>query len=794
MPAPPSPPSLAPSRSRQLRLVLLAALGVVLAVAAVSGLRFAIAVRALAARRATGPSWSFPSRVYSAGLTLVAGEPMPAAYLQAELAARGYREVIGELDEPGQWRQRAGGLELLLRGFGGGPERVRVRLTGARVGATERLGGLRGFAPPDTSRPPELEPVLLAVATDSARVWREWVPLARIPKALQQAVISSEDRRFRQHWGLDLRGNARALAANLRAGGVRQGASTITQQLARGLFLGNARNFGRKLNEMAIAVGLEVLLTKDQILEMYLNSVYFGRDAAGGIAGVGVAAQRFFGVPIDSLSLEQAALLVAVIPAPNLYSPFRRPAQAVRRRAAVLHDMLETGAIDSLRMATAAGAPLVLAPQLPPAERFPSFLGAVRQYASRHLPDGALEGWGLRVRTTVDPVWQQQAEDLLTEAVRSEDPRRGEPLEGAFVLLDAPTAEIRALVGSVDAGPGDFNRATMALRQPGSAIKPVVYSAALDPRRGAPAFTPGDTIPDLRREFATPEGPWKPKNDEGDYHPTVTLAKALAKSLNLATANLVERIGAAKVAEYAERFGLGRPAAVASIGLGTHEVTPLALTGAYTVFANGGWRREPTPVQEVRDARGAILPLPERKRIDVLPEATAALARGMLEDVVIFGISYPLRAEYGFTRPCGAKTGTTNDYHDAWFMGFTPEWAAGVWVGYDTPRSLGAAAAKVALPVWAHVMTRLLDGFPATPFPVRTDETLAWIDPWTGSLARRDCPSPLRVPFLKGTDPRTTCTRDHTADWERIRASAFADSLEGAAADSAAIVGPPLQK
>jgi len=178
--------------------------------------------------------------------------------------------------------------------------------------------------------------------------------------------------------------------------------------------------------------------------------------------------------------------------------------------------------------------------------------------------------------------------------------------------------------------------------------------------------------------------------------------------------------------------------------------------------------------------------LPERKPVDVLPEADAAIVRGMLEDVVIFGISYPLRAEYGFTRPCGGKTGTTNDYHDAWFVGFTPELAAGVWVGYDQPQSLTRPAAKVALPVWARVMNRLLAGFPATPFPVRGDEVTAWIDPFTGGLARGDCPSPLRVNFLTGTEPKTACTRDHTADWAAIRAKEAADSLADAAADSSA--------
>lgn len=777
-------PAPAPRSRRRTFLVLAAVAAVFLALFVPLALR----IRALAARHATGPAWSFPARVWSADLPLVAGTVMSEAHLAAELDARGYRRVA-TVRAGGEWSALAGGADIALRGTRPGlapaPRRVRVRIAGGRIASVADVGG----APPAGAGAPALEPVLVAVMPDSNRVYREYVPLARIPRALQLAAIASEDRRFRSHWGLDLRGNARAIAANLRAGGVRQGASTITQQLARGLFLGNARNFGRKLNEMVLALALERTLSKDRILEMYLNSVYFGRDAAGGIAGVAEASRRFFGVPVDSLTLDQAALLVGVIPAPNLYSPFRRPENALRRRRLVLRDMVETGAVDSVTAAAAAEAPLALRCVPPPPARFHSFLGYLRQTMGRQLPAGALEGWDLDVMTTLDPVWQQQAEDELAGGVLDQELWRGRAvgrLEGAFVLIDALSGEVRAIVGGRDASNGDFNRATMALRQPGSALKPIVYSAALDRRRGGDRLTPASTVPDLRRTFATPEGPWEPRNDEGDYHDSVTLAKALAKSLNLATANLVEKIGAGTVAKYAERFGLGRPEAVASIGLGTHEVTPLALVDAYTVFANGGWRMEPTPVREVRDGRGAPLALRARRRIDVLGDADAAVMRGMLEDVVIFGISYPLRAEYGFSRPCGGKTGTTNDYHDAWFVGFTPELAAGVWIGYDQPQSLTRPAAKVALPVWARIMNRILADAPATDFARRADIKQVWIDPYTGLLARGDCPSPLRVDLLSGTEPRTVCARDHAADWAALRARELADSLHSAARDSAA--------
>ncbi len=787
---------------------LFVALAVVLGVCGMQFARFALEVRAFTERRATGPAWAFPSRVWSDALVLERGRSLPEGYLRDHLELRGYRKV-GIPRLPGEWAPAPGGVVLALRGFPvsfdppvarhaappPGPERVRVRIVNGRIVGVHRVGAIAGFARPDSLHAPCLEPVLIATVSDSDRVFRQWVPLARMPRALRLAVIASEDRRFRQHWGLDLKGNFRALATNLRAGGVRQGASTITQQLARGMFLGSERTMGRKLQEMAIAVGLEILLTKEQILEMYLNSVYLGRMGAmggagtRGIAGVGEAAWRMYGVPVDSLTLGQCATLVGTIPAPNLYSPLRRPDHAIRRRWSVLHDMLETGVLDSAVAFATVGEPLGVRPSPAPEDRFPSSVSAIKQELASQIPKGALEHWGLDVFTSIDPVWQARAERELTRGVQAQEGWRGRasaPLEGAFVLLDAGSGEVRALVGGRGDAPSQFNHVTQAKRQPGSAIKPVVYAAALDPRRGKPSFTPGSTVSDLRADFDTPEGPWRPRNDEGDYHDTVTLAKALAKSLNLATADLVQRIGAGTVSEYCERFGLGRPEAVASIGLGTHEVTPLALAGAYTVFPNGGWRREPRLVRAVRDGLGHSMGLRPRPRVEVLPAPTAALTRGLLEDVVIFGISNPLRSQYGFTRPCGGKTGTTNDYHDAWFVGFTPELAAAVWVGYDTPASLSRAASKVALPIWAGVMNALLEGFPATDFPPRDDIALAWIDPFAGGLARADCPAPLRVPFMVGTAPTAACSRDHTADWLAIHSAQLSDSLARAVADSTA--------
>ncbi len=594
-----------PGRRRVVVLALLAVIPLAFVVAFVT---FAVRLGTLRDRLATGPAWVFPSRVYSDGLALLPGRALSADQLVAQLDARDYRPTAAPPIRPGTYAVERGGYQIVLRGFvdapdpagHGGPERVRLGLEGGRLARVERLGGLAGAAPPDTLHPARLEPVLVSLLLDRDRVRRSWVPLARVPRALQDAVVASEDRRFRAHLGFDLRSNLRALLSNVEAGSIRQGGSTITQQLARGLFLGRQRTLGRKVREVFLAAGLEILLTKDEILEMYLNSVYWGQGDGGGIAGAAEAARFYFDAPVESLTVAQAAMLAGIIPAPNAYSPFRSLSAARQRRDAVLTDMVQTGALPAAAAARLRREPLRVRRGAPPPERFPSFTGYLRERLRAQVSKREAESWGLALMTTLDPVWQAAAERELAAGVAAQERWHGRgaaPLQGAFVALDAATGEVRAMVAGRATVEGDFNRATQARRQPGSAIKAIVYTAALDPARGGPALTPASTVPDLRREFATPEGPWRPQNNEGDYHETVTLAKALARSLNLATANLVERIGAGTVARYCERFGLGRAKAVPSIGLGTNEVTLLALTDAYAVFPAGGVLHAPTPLR-----------------------------------------------------------------------------------------------------------------------------------------------------------------------------------------------------
>jgi len=729
-------------------------------VAFVAGLAvFTERVRELRALRATGPAWFFPSRVYSADVTLAPEAPLSSGQLEAQLRARGYRPALAPLRLPGTFALAPGTTDIFLRGFldghdpagYGGPERVRVRFANDQVAAVERLGGAPGVTQPDLAHPPRLEPILVALLFDKNRVRRSWVSLERVPRVVQEAVVAAEDRRFYEHFGFDVRANARALARDVKAGGVREGGSTITQQLARSLFLGNQRTLARKLTEIPIAVGLEVLLTKQQILEMYLNSVYWGQAGTVGIGGVSEASLWYFDLPVDSLGLAQAATLAAIIPAPNAYDPFEHPQAALEHRDLVLDDLAETHRITPDAAARAKAQPLGVHRGPGAVQRYPSYVGYVRDVAEKKLPRNASQGSGLDIFTTMDAVAQPYAEFALARGVLGI--ARG--LQGAFVAIDPRTSAVAALVGGVALTEGDFNRATQARRQTGSAIKPIVYAAAFG--QGGTHFTPATVVSDEQRTFGSGKWAWTPHNYDETYHESVTLALALCRSLNVATANLVDQLGPGAVADFADRFGLGRFQAVPSIGLGTNETTLLALTNAYAVFANGGWLREPTPLRVVVDGAGREVYRPSEAADQIIPPALAGLMTGLLQDVVRYGVAYPLRASYGFTRPVAGKTGTTNEFNDAWFVGFTPQLVGGVWVGFDRPRSLGRAAAATALPVWASIMTELLRDAPALAFASDAEVQYVAIDPWSGLLPDSTHCQSMTVPFLPGTAPQAYC-------------------------------------
>ena len=603
---------------------------------------------------------------------------------------------------------------------------------------------------------------------DEHPTWRTWVDLDRVPQTVRDAIVASEDRRFQSHIGLDLRGYLRALVTNVRAGQVRQGGSTITQQLARSLFLGNERTLGRKLAEVPIAVGLETVLGKQNILEMYLNSIYWGQAGSTSVGGIEAAARWYFDEPVEALGPLEGATLAAIIPAPNVFDPFRRPRIVRARRDQVLRDMVALHWLAASRAADLIRRPLNVRRGAPPADPFPSYSGFIDDRLRAALPFAQVTRHGLAVFTRMDLVWQRRAQATLREAVAALDD--GNPrmprMEGAFVAIEPGTGAIRAMVGGRNPVTGSFNRAYQARRQTGSAIKPLVYASALASGRG---LTAASTVSDEPVSFPTDRGQWAPHNDDGTYHTEVTLLKALERSINVATTNVVQLVGPAEIARVAARFGLANLKPVMSIGLGSNEATLLDLTRAFAVFGDGGWLVPQASVRAVTDRGGRLmLPRPLDAPVEpgasrlpagssrALPEPIAALMTGMLTDVVRFGVAYPLRSTYQFLRPAAGKTGTTDDYRDGWFVGFTPDIVAGVWVGYDRPRSMGRLAATTALPTWARVVPPLLDGFPPRPFA--SDTELEWrnIEPWSGLLGTSYCSS-QPAPFLPGTAPTQYC-------------------------------------
>ncbi|MBI5837715.1 MAG: PBP1A family penicillin-binding protein [Candidatus Eisenbacteria bacterium] len=720
---------------------------------------FSLRVSAIRSFRETGPGWSFPTKVYSDWIDLVPGRALPGSYLEAELEARGYTPALGARLASGEYSVWDNVWRVRLRGFdypdGRAPgEEVRLTLRGGVVASMTR-GAKSGS-------PPRLEPVLVGEWAGDAREERTFVPLDSIPKAMRDAVVASEDRRFFQHVGIDPRGVLRALLQDVRGRGVRQGGSTLTQQLARNLFLNRRRTAERKLREAILALALEIKLSKDDILELYLNSVYLGQRGSAGIAGVEEAAWFYFNKPASRLNIQEAATLAGVIPAPNAFSPVRRPELARERRDVVLDAMASEGFLTREAAEKAKAAALILRAGPEPPDRFGYFTDYARDFLRAALPDPPLESRGLRVFTTLDPAWQEEAEHDLLSGVRDLEGSMSGDLQGAFCAADLRTGAVRALVGGRDHAASTFNRAYQSRRQPGSAFKPVVYAAAYDQNAGRSPYTPATTVPDVERDFAALEGPWRPHNYEGEYHASVTLAKALAKSLNVATANLVERVGAHRVAELATRFGLPKTKPVPSIGLGTNEVTLVQLLGVITTLGSDGRRTPLVPVHIAVDGNGKVLYEPAGQQTQVVSPLAAHLMVEQLRNVVNYGTAYNLKQVYGFRRPTIGKTGTTDDEFDAWFIGATPELAAGVWLGYDQPRSLQRSGSQAAVPVWARIVTSLTRDFPVRDFPAHPGELeIATIDGFNGLLANPNCSSVIRTAFVLGSAPRKVCGLAH---------------------------------
>jgi penicillin-binding protein 1A len=537
------------------------------------------------------------------------------------------------------------------------------------------------------------------------------VMLEEMSDPLVQAVLAAEDRRFYDHNGIDLRRIGAALFANLRRGRIVQGASTITQQVVRGAVLDRTKSYSRKLREAWLSHRLEEKYGKKAILQAYLNHIYFGE----GNYGVQAAALGYFGKPASEINAAEGATLASLINRPSGWDIRKNPANIRQRRDWVLREMYHAGYLDAPTFGKSIATPVAATlptdhdrARLDPASSAigPYFAGIVRDILYEQFGvDRALTG-GLRVYTTLDADVQRFAEDSVARRLAELDKRKkhGAPLQAALVAIEPSTGYVRALVGGRDYAESSFNRVTEARRQPGSAFKPFVFAAALEA-----GFSPGTTIDGLDGYIASAQGGYLP-GGEHELDAT-TLRAALVHSSNRAAVHLLQRVGLAATIDLANRVGLDSMPSVPSLALGTGEVSLLNLTSAYTSFANGGVLQSPVFVLRVEDSEGRVIYRGESAGRRVLSESTAYLMASMLADVVNHGTGYSAR-QSGFALPAGGKTGSTDDYTDAWFVGFTPHLAAGVWVGFDRPEQImrRGFASVVAVPAWAGFMKAATTG------------------------------------------------------------------------------------
>ena len=632
------------------------------------------------------------------------------------------------------------------------------------------IGGLVGFLLFSVWDLPEVETLEEYKPSITSRVYsnsnelleeffvenRTPVAFSDVPEKLLQAIIATEDARYYRHRGIDFRGIARAMYRNMRAGRIVEGGSTLTQQLAKVLFLTPERSYSRKFTEMVLALRIEQRYTKQEILSLYLNQIYFG----SGAYGVEAASRIYFDKSVKDLNLSECALLAGLPRSPKYYSPFKDPEHALGRRAYVINRMLKLGYIEEEEAKKAKKAPVPVQPQLSAGGPAPYFVEYIRQKVEERFGSSILYSGGLNIYTSIDDDLQKNAQQAVIAGLARIEKRRGKklkslpPLQAAVIVIDPSTGHIRAMVGGRDFNKSQFNRAWQAVRQPGSAFKPIIYAAALE--RG---FGAAEMLDDSPATYRDRNGKvWEPENFTKQYRGTVTMRRALEQSINIPTIKLLEKVGIEESIEYARKLGIKRRLVpYLSLALGSADMTLLELTSTYAVFANYGIRMRPGAILMITDSTGRVLYSNESVPRQVMRPETAYLITNLLRGVIDHGTGRRARK---LGRPSAGKTGTTNDYRDAWFIGYTPYLVSGVWVGYDDHRSIGPreTGARAALPIWLDFMQKAHKGVEPEAFTVPEGIIFKQIDPRTGLLSTEQCRNSIREAFLPGTEPRRYCT------------------------------------
>lgn len=603
------------------------------------------------------------------------------------------------------------------------------------------------------------------------------VPLSQIPQMLKDALIVVEDKRFYSHWGIDIIRFFGAGLRNIRSLRFVQGASTITQQLARNMFLTQEKTIRRKIKEALLAFELERNYSKDEILELYLNQVYFGH----GVYGVEAAAQTYFNKSVKDLNLPECALIAALPKAPHIYSPYVNPAAALKRRNLFLRMLYKAKKISKSQLEQALSAPLGVLPKTAVKNEAPYFVEEVRKYLVSRYGDDFIYKSGATVYTTLDLDLQQSANHALLFNLEKIEKTYNLPnkkarydslvikdtllkpnyLQGALVAIDPKTGYIRAMIGGRDFRQSPFNRATQARRQAGSAFKPFVYTVAIDQ-----GFTPADLELDEPITINIPgvPEPYIPVNFDRRFMGKMTLRRALALSRNVVAVRLISKISPEVVVQYATQMGIStRLQPVYSLALGSCDVSLIDMTSSYCVLADGGYKIKPIYILKITDADGHII---EENMIEVEPVINSNVAyvvTSMLKSVIDEGTGSAIR-KLGFRYPAAGKTGTTDDFTDTWFIGYTPDCVCGVWVGYDQKKTIfhNATGGGIAAPIWADFMNRISNYLSGNDFPVPDSITVLPVCDLTGLLATSRCPKLRNEVFLLGHEQKNEC-KYHTS-------------------------------
>jgi len=577
---------------------------------------------------------------------------------------------------------------------------------------------------------------------------RKIIKISEVPKVVIQAFVAAEDARFFQHQGIDWHSITRAFFKNLEAGRIVQGGSTITQQVAKSLYLTPERSFIRKIKEVILAYKIDKYLTKEEILNLYLNYIYLGH----GTYGIEAAAQAYFGKSAKYLTLPEAAILASLPKAPSLYSPYLHFDKAKQRQAYVLERMVEEGYITPKEKEAALAAPLHLRSIKPKEKVAPYFIEAVRRYVIEKYGSDVLYKEGLEIYTTLNIKMQRAANEALKRGLEELEERQGYPkglVQGAILAMDTRTGAIKAMVGGRNFMKSEFNRATQSRRQPGSAFKPLIYTAAFDK-----GLSPTTVINDAPITFQDAAGNiWQPQNFDEEFHGPTTLRNALVYSRNIVTIKLLQNIGIDYAVAYAHNMGITSPLQKnLSLALGTSGVTLQEIVRAYAVLANQGKRVTPFFIRKIVDRTGHVFEENEPVIEQAIDPRIAFMTTYIMQDVVESGTG---RVVKSIGRPVAGKTGTTDDTRDAWFIGFTPSLVAGVWVGFDKERSLGKqeVGGRAAAPIWLYFMEKALQGTPIETFPVPEGIVFAKVDRATGKPTNPNTKGAILECFLADVPP-----------------------------------------